>query len=232
VAVVRTGTPMRSPAHTSAADPAWSRDGRWIAFVGSTRSSASALFLVRADGSGLRELTPKGFYVPSSTWSADSREIAFAHHEPTTGGSAVYVISAAGAGLHLAIPNAGGPAWGPGENAIAFTRSGPAVMTPPKLSGATHIRGERAPQRSATRPRHARRPEPLRSSCSSCTSVTVPAVVSSMERVSAEGRATRSPISRRPPDVGSELSAIFSIPSDLQTALAYVHRGPKDSADV
>jgi Tol biopolymer transport system component len=56
--------------------PIWSPDGRWIAFV-SSRGNAEFIFgvwLVRPDGSELRQLAPRGLGV---TWSPDSKEIYY-----------------------------------------------------------------------------------------------------------------------------------------------------------
>ena len=56
--------------------PAWSPDGRRIAFV-SDRSGNPHLFIMNADGSGLRRLTYDGSYNTNPTWSPDGLWIAY-----------------------------------------------------------------------------------------------------------------------------------------------------------
>ena len=71
--------------------PAWSRDGRWIAFT-TDRDSAGALvhtgaefaprqmtqiYIMRADGSGVRRLTNGDHPVGGASWSPDGTTIAF-----------------------------------------------------------------------------------------------------------------------------------------------------------
>lgn len=55
-------------------DPAWSPDGRMIAFV-RTDSKRPGLYLVKPDGTGLRLLQEGLFYTPC--WSPDSRWVVF-----------------------------------------------------------------------------------------------------------------------------------------------------------
>ena len=59
------------------ADPAWSPDGRRIAFA-SDRDGGSNIYVMNADGSGVARLTDSsaGDYGPA--WSPDGRRIAFA----------------------------------------------------------------------------------------------------------------------------------------------------------
>ena len=47
-------------------DPAWSRDGRHLAFA-STRTSQREIFVMRADGSAPRQLRTGGNFAPD--WS-------------------------------------------------------------------------------------------------------------------------------------------------------------------
>lgn len=68
-------------------EPAWSPDGRQIAFTALTRSGTpSAVMVVRADGSNEERLAAGH----SPTWSPDSRQIAFANSD------FIFRISAAG----------------------------------------------------------------------------------------------------------------------------------------
>ena len=78
-------------------DPAWSPDGRRIAFRrfdGRLFGSAgpSDLFVVNADGSGLRRLTRHAENVRWFAWSPDGRTIAFLRNRE------VYIVKADGSG--------------------------------------------------------------------------------------------------------------------------------------
>jgi Tol biopolymer transport system component len=56
--------------------PAWSPDGRKIAFV-SRRDGGAEIYVVQADGSGLRRLTRSPYREFAPAWSHDGRKIAF-----------------------------------------------------------------------------------------------------------------------------------------------------------
>ena len=58
--------------------PAWSPDGKWLAFARSTdRRRSFHVFVMRADGTGVRQLT-HGRFDESPAWSPDGRSIAYA----------------------------------------------------------------------------------------------------------------------------------------------------------
>jgi Tol biopolymer transport system component len=69
------------------ADPAWSPDGRQIAFTRHTRSIPSRvgdfeeIFVVDADGSHLRRLTDNHVYDGQSSWAPGGRLLAYVHDE-------------------------------------------------------------------------------------------------------------------------------------------------------
>jgi TolB protein len=58
------------------AEPAWSPDGRKIAFR-STRSGNRDIYVMNADGSGKRNLTRNAAWDSRPSWSPDGRKIAF-----------------------------------------------------------------------------------------------------------------------------------------------------------
>ena len=74
-------------------DPAWSPDGRRIAFrsIGIGRVN-SDLYVVNADGSGLRRLTRNAAKLRWFAWSPDGRTIAFLRN------GEVYIVKADGSG--------------------------------------------------------------------------------------------------------------------------------------
>jgi TolB protein len=102
-----------------------------LAFA-SDRDGDSELYLIRADGRGLRKLTSNraGDYGPA--WSPDGRRIAFASNR--RGDDDVYVIGADGRGLKRLTRHPGhefSPAWSPDGRWIAFvrlTRAGATVL--------------------------------------------------------------------------------------------------------
>jgi len=86
----------RVAAKATSGEPAWSPDGRRIAFrrydgqLGSIGNSD--LFVVNADGSELRRLTDHAENVRWFAWSPDGRAIAFLRNEE------VYIVNADGTG--------------------------------------------------------------------------------------------------------------------------------------
>jgi TolB protein len=90
--------------------PAWSPDGRKIAF--------GSLRVVNADGSGLQRLT-RGI-LPA--WSPDGQRIAFTGDWTKPG---LYVINADGSGEQKLTGKGGRPFWSPDGRKIAFTTRQP-----------------------------------------------------------------------------------------------------------
>lgn len=90
--------------------PAWSPDGRRIAYV-SSASSRPGVYVANADGTGSRVLVPG--LAASPTWSPDGARIAF-----DTGGIAV--VNDDGTGLAKLAEDGVLPAWSPDGRWIAF----------------------------------------------------------------------------------------------------------------
>jgi len=119
---------LTRPDDGSQFSPAWSPDGRKIAFVGHRLSDGfqEEIYVVNADGSGQRRLTRTGEN-SSPAWSPDGRKIAFAR-EPTRAGvdsgySHIYVMNADGSGQRrLTTGEDFDPAWSPDGHKIAFSR--------------------------------------------------------------------------------------------------------------
>ena len=93
--------------------PAWSPNGKWIAF-NAWRANGHRVFLVRADGSGLRRLA-NGTY-PS--WSPNGKLIAFERNR------SVWVIPAAGGPARRLSADGRCPTWSPSGRQIAFLTNG------------------------------------------------------------------------------------------------------------
>jgi dipeptidyl aminopeptidase/acylaminoacyl peptidase len=105
-------------------EPAWSPDGTTVAFV--RGGSQNDIYTVRADGSGLTDLTN----TPSDdelrpTWSPDGTRIAFQGCCSDTGDE-IYVMNADGSGrtdiVHSPFTIDDTPAWSPDGAKIAYTR--------------------------------------------------------------------------------------------------------------
>lgn len=105
-------------------NPAWSPDGRQIAFA-SSRTGAGDIYLMDADGSNVRRLTTSGAPECQPTWSPDGRRIAFVGH--ASDNDDIYVIDADGANAHRITAGPGNenkPAWSPAGTRIAFVSDG------------------------------------------------------------------------------------------------------------
>ena len=73
--------------------PAWSPDGRRIAFA-SERDGNLEIYVMNADGSGVTRLTYNGANDLFPDWSPDGRRIAF--HSNRDGRMDIYVMNTAG----------------------------------------------------------------------------------------------------------------------------------------
>jgi Tol biopolymer transport system component len=106
-----------APARPEVQSPVWSPDGRRIAFV--SRRDGSALYVMNADGSGLRIVARvQRFATPA--WSPDGRRIVF----QGWGDGALYVVNADGSGQRTLARRGSTPAWSPDGRRIAFVITG------------------------------------------------------------------------------------------------------------
>jgi hypothetical protein len=100
--------------------PAWSPDGRKIAFV-SDRDGNSEIYVIHADGSEQRNLTRQPASDSHPSWSPDGRKLAFVSRRD--GNAEIYVMNADGSELRNVTRTPSDdldPAWSPNGRAIAF----------------------------------------------------------------------------------------------------------------
>jgi Tol biopolymer transport system component len=105
--------------------PSWSPDGSQVAFARAGSDNAMSIFVMNADGSGVRRLTPPGTsdYGPPS-WSPDGSRILFQRADPNTARTNVWEMNADGTDATMLIPDASNPRWSPDGMRIAFVRGG------------------------------------------------------------------------------------------------------------
>ena len=105
---------------------AWSADGSKIAFT-SSRGGNPEIYVMNADGTGLRQLTNHPAADTTPTWSPTGAQLAFTSDR--TGSPQIYVINADGTGLRRITfePYCDRPTWSPAPfNEIAYSsRTGP-----------------------------------------------------------------------------------------------------------
>jgi dipeptidyl aminopeptidase/acylaminoacyl peptidase len=94
-------------------DAAWSPDGEQIAFAAERANDGSDLYLMRADGTGLRQLTHAPWGVNSVSWSPDGQWIAFIGWAGND--NVAFVVHPDGSGLHRILTSFSVRtlAWGP-----------------------------------------------------------------------------------------------------------------------
>jgi Tol biopolymer transport system component len=118
--------------------PAWSPDGQKIAFVRLVKNvprfaEAHEVFVMNADGSGVRRLTRNSVYDDHPAWSPDGNRIAFTREDrngPALGDLSfdIWVMRADGTGakrLTRSRDDEVDPAWSPDDTRIAFLANNP-----------------------------------------------------------------------------------------------------------
>ena len=104
--------------------PAWSPDGRRIAFARAGDSTSCGIYVMNADGSGLARLTTAcGDITPA--WSPDGGRIAFGKWTLGSLSTGIYVMNADGSGVARLTESLHDeyPAWSPDGQKIAFNHT-------------------------------------------------------------------------------------------------------------
>ncbi len=118
-----------------ATDPQLSPDGEWLIF-GATGDKQEDLFIVRRDGSGMRQLTSDKHKDRAPNWSPDGRQILF--FSDRSGRYEYWTIRPDGSGLaQLSFttgPGAQAPLWSPdGSRLLCNLQGGPPVIVDPAI---------------------------------------------------------------------------------------------------
>jgi Tol biopolymer transport system component len=102
-----------TPDEWEAQYPAWSPDGRTIAFTRVTRPNGFDIWLINADGRDLRQLTGPAGSDNYAAWSPDGSEIVYSSEDrPTENG--LWIMSFDGSRQRY-LTQGGEPQWEPGE---------------------------------------------------------------------------------------------------------------------
>jgi polyisoprenoid-binding protein YceI len=144
------GTPTRLSEGPYADDfPAFSPDGRSIAFVRTDASNERTLMIMNADGTRLRSLATRGLTPSSPTWSPDGKQLAFVGY---SGLQNIYLMNADGS--HLRRITSGdaydyAPAFSPDGRRVVFGRDGHLYQVDMSSAGRP-LQLTRGPYRDAT----------------------------------------------------------------------------------
>ncbi|TMK47277.1 MAG: hypothetical protein E6G55_03780 [Actinobacteria bacterium] len=104
--------------------PQWSPDGSRIAFVQAFNGTATAIYVMETDGTGVRQVSsPVGGSDFSPSWSPDGKQIVFAAIRNEDWG--IWVVNADGTDEHRIVGGVGAwhaedPVWSPDGTLIAF----------------------------------------------------------------------------------------------------------------
>src|SRR5688500_13745364 len=107
-------------------DPAWSPDGRRIAWARTVFGAGSTttypeIWVMRRGGGGARRLTHNGVGDFAPAWSPDGRRIAFTRYRGREGEArGIWVMGRTGKAERRLVRNGSRPAWSPDGKRIAY----------------------------------------------------------------------------------------------------------------
>jgi TolB protein len=99
--------------------PAWSPDGKRIAFSSNRGGGPMHIYTMDADGTNVKALTTGGLQCRVPAWSPDGKTIAFCRSNPN-GGSNICTMPADGGALKVLDGDAWDPFWSPDGKTFAF----------------------------------------------------------------------------------------------------------------
>jgi len=111
-------------------DPAWSPDGTMIAFYHMAGAGDSGIFVMNADGTGLRQLDEGNAHEGHPSWSPDGSRIVF--HAGGAGANIICEINVDGTGfakLPVVSEFNRDPSWSPDGSKIVFSADGNSVKS-------------------------------------------------------------------------------------------------------
>jgi Tol biopolymer transport system component len=115
------GTALRRLTTGDDSQPAWSPDGRWLAFTHrSSGTERSGIYLVRSDGQRLRFLVAGD----GASWSPNGGRLIYTG-EDTQGSDALAIIRRDGTGAHFLGVAGTDPSWSPRGGVVAFVARTP-----------------------------------------------------------------------------------------------------------
>jgi Tol biopolymer transport system component len=111
--------------------PAWSPDGAWIAFVGFPKNAQATgppcsdgeLFVIRPDGSDLRQLTDDELYQQYPSWSPDGSHLAYIASNQSDYSWEVFTMAADGSDVRRLTDSPAyesSPLWSPDGRLLTF----------------------------------------------------------------------------------------------------------------
>jgi hypothetical protein len=115
--------------------PAWSPDGRRLAFL--ARDLSTVLSIVNIDGSpgSTLQLDDQASFSGKPSWSPDGRELLFSVYANPSSEfvSGIYSMAADGSNVQLVLKSASRPMWAPDGRHFAYYANAPGTLGPPLL---------------------------------------------------------------------------------------------------